>query len=84
MNRPYRVAIKESVFRETSLSVDEFDDDPTLAFDSKAAAQEWVDEQNDRLPGPGTLNLHKAHPNDSSDVDAYLVSRPGRVWTFDS
>lgn len=80
----YRVAIKESVFRETPFDEDEFDDEPELVFDSKDDAQEWIATQNDPGFQSGKLNLHKAHPDDTSGVDGYLVFRNRPVWTLDS
>lgn len=80
----FRVAVKQSVFRETPLSEDAFDGEPALVFDSEGDARTWLDEQNEQLPGPGTVTLHAAHPDDASGVDAYLVFRPGGVWTYES
>jgi len=79
----FRVAVKESVFEGTSLRNEEYGEDPELAFDSEEEAREWVADADELLSGPGTLTLHTAHPNDSSGVDAYLVFKPGGVWTVD-
>lgn len=80
----YSVAIKKSVFRDTPLDRDDFGEDPRLAFESETEAEEWIEARNDELPVAIRLNLHTAHPNDASDVDAYLVSRPKGAWTPDS
>ncbi|MHC3438886.1 hypothetical protein ACYJ1Y_12500 [Natrialbaceae archaeon A-gly3] len=79
----FRLAVKQSVFRETSLSAETYGEDPELVFDSEAKARTWIDERNDQLSGHGALTLHTAHPNDSSDVDAYLVYKSQGVWTVD-
>ena len=80
----YRVAIKKSVFRETPLDEDEFDDEPALVFESKDTAHKWIARQNERFFEFGNLNLHKAHPDDTSDADAYLVFKTRPLWTPDS
>lgn len=85
MSETYRVAIKESVFRETPLTEDDFDDDLHLEFPSEDEAQEWVSEINRALPVTGRLVVHTAHPDDTSDADAYLVFKPTQgVWVFES
>lgn len=81
----YLVELKPSVFRETPLSrVDfEFDseDAPRLSFDSETDAETWVIELNREHPITGQLTLHTAHPDDASNVDAYLVFHPTQgVW----
>lgn len=80
----YRVAIKESVFRETPLNEDTFDDDPEIVFDSKNNAQEWIATQNERFFQWGELNLHEVHPDDTSGVDSYLVFKTKPAWTVES
>lgn len=80
----FRVAIKESVFRETPLEADEYEDDPELVFRSEEAARDWIDELDDPHSGTGRLTLHSAHPNDTSGVDAYLVYKPTGGWVVDS
>lgn len=82
MTSDYRVSVKDSVFRKTGLSRNEYEES-VLTFDSKADAQAWIDEQNDLFSVPGGLTLHTAHPNDNSGVDAYLVFRESGVWTVD-
>jgi len=84
MSDGYLVELKESVFDETHLSEDEFDD-RRLRFDSEADAAEWVEDRNGEHSRPGSLVVHTAHPNDNSDVDAYIVYKPSQgVWTIDS
>lgn len=81
----YLVELKDSVFRETPLTEDEFDDDRQIEFPSKADAEEWVADRNRSHSELGTLTLHTAHPNDKSDVDAYVVFKPSQgVWVVDS
>lgn len=85
MTASYLVEIKPSVFRETPLSRADFDfdaaDDPQLSFDSETDAETWVIELNREHPNPGQLTLHTAHPDDASNVDAYLVFHPAQgVW----
>ena len=81
----YLVELKDSVFRETPLTEDEFNDDRQIEISSEADAAEWVSEQNRSHSEMGELTLHTAHPNDTSDVDAYLVFRPSQgVWVVDS
>jgi len=85
VSEAYRVAVKESVFRETPLTEDDFGDDLHLEFPSEDEAQEWMSELNRALPVTGQLVLHTAHPNDTSDADAYLIFKPAQgVWVFDS
>lgn len=76
MSESYRVTVTESVLRETPLTEDGFGAALELRLTTKADAELWVDERNQSLPGLGQLTLHTAHPNDNSDVDAYLVFRP--------
>jgi len=81
----YLVELKDSVFRETPLTEAEFGDDLCIEFSSEADAEEWVSDQNRSHSEMGELTLHTAHPNDTSDVDAYLVFRPTQgVWVVDS
>jgi hypothetical protein len=85
MSENYCVALKESVFRETPLTEADFDGDLQLSFSSQAAAEEWVTEQNQTHSKMGQLTLHTAHPNDQSDVSAYVVFQPSNgVWVPDS
>jgi len=79
----YLVELKDSVFRETPLAPETFDD-RRIAFDSREAAEEWVAERNDEHATLGQLTLHAAHPEDTSGVDAYVVFRPPKgVWIPD-
>ncbi len=85
MSESYRIELKESVFRETPLTETEFDDDLQLEFTSETEADAWVAEQNGNHSEMGELTLHTAHPNDSSNVDAYVVFQPTTgVWVSDS
>jgi hypothetical protein len=85
MSDSYLVELKDSAFRETPLSEDEFDDDRRIEFPSEADAEEWVSDQNRAHSRMGQLTLHTAHPNDKSDVDAYVVFQPTQgVWVSDS
>jgi len=80
----YLIELKDSVFRETPLTEDEFDYDRQIEFPSEADAEEWVAEQNRSHSEEGELILHTAHPNDTSDVDAYVVFKPTQgVWVAD-
>ena len=81
MSDGYLVELKDSVFRETPLTEDEFD--RQIEFSSEADAEEWVADQNPSHSEMGELTLHTAHPNDKSDVDAYVVFKPG-AWVVDS
>lgn len=81
----YIVALKDSVFRETPLTVTDFDEDRRIAFASKADAEAWVTAQNREHASMGQLTLHTAHPADKSDVDAYVVFQPvNSVWVPES
>ena len=85
MSDSYLVELKDSVFRETPLTEEEFDDDRQIDFSSAADAEEWVAVQNRSYSTMGQLTLHAAHPNDTSTVDAYVVFRPSQgVWVVDS
>lgn len=85
MSDNYLVELKKSVFRETPLAESDFDEDRQIAFASKERAEEWVTEQNRTHANMGQLTLHTAHPNDSSNVDAYVVFQPTRgFWVPDS
>lgn len=84
MPESYLVELKESVFRETPLTEEEFDDDLRIEFASKDDAETWVSDQNRSHSKLGELTLHTAHPNDKSNVDAYVVFKPVRgVWMPD-
>lgn len=80
----YLVELKDSVFRETPLTEDEFDDDLRIEFPSKDHAEAWVSEQNSLHSKMGSLTLHTAHPNDKSNVNSYVVFQPvQKVWVPD-
>ena len=83
MTDTYLIELKDSVFRETPLTANEFDDNRQLEFPSDADAEEWVREQNRLHTDSNELTLHSAHPNDKSDVDAYVVFQPKNVWRPD-
>lgn len=78
----YLVELKNSVFQETLLSEDEFD--RQIEFSSETNAEEWVVEQNRTHSEMGELTLHTAHPNDKSNVDAYVIFQPLGRWVPDS
>ncbi|CCQ36672.1 uncharacterized protein Nmlp_2507 [Natronomonas moolapensis 8.8.11] len=78
----YLVELKNSVFQETLLSEDEFD--RQIEFPSETNAEEWVVEQNRTHSEMGKLTLHTAHPNDKSNVDAYVIFQPLGRWVPDS
>lgn len=80
MSNSYLVELKDSVFRETPLTEDDFDDDRQIEFSSEADAEEWISDQNQLHSKMGELTLHTAHPNDKSDVDAYVVFQPRGGW----
>lgn len=85
MTDSYIVEIKPSVFRETPLSSDDFEFDsggePRISFESGPDAETWVIELNGEHTTMGQLTLHTAHPEDTSNVDAYLVFHPAQgVW----
>lgn len=85
MSERYRIELKESVFRDTPLTEAEFDDDLQLEFSTETEAEAWVAEQNRDHSERGDLTLHTAHPNDRSNVDAYVVFQPPKgVWVPDS
>lgn len=85
MTDSYLVELKESVFRETPLTKEEFDDDLQIEFTSKDDAEAWISDQNRLHSELGELTLHTAHPNDKSTVDAYVVFRPTQgVWVTNS
>jgi hypothetical protein len=83
MSDGYLVELKDSVFRETPLTEDEFD--RQIEFSSETDAEEWVADQNRSHSEDGELTLHTAHPNDTSYVDAYVVVKTSQgVWVVDS
>jgi len=85
MSDSHLVELKDSVFRVTPLSEEEFDADRQIEFASEEDAEAWVADQNRSHSEMGELTLHTAHPNDTSDVDAYVVFRPTQgVWVADS
>lgn len=85
MSECYRIELKESVFRETPLTEAEFDDDLQLEFSTETEAEAWAAKQNRDHSEMGDLTLHTAHPNDKSNVDAYVVFQPQKgVWVPDS
>jgi hypothetical protein len=84
MAETYLVELKESVFSETPVAEESFDDDLRIEFASKDDAETWVSEQNRSHSEMGQLTLHTAHPNDKSDVNAYVVFQPRRkLWMPD-
>ena len=78
LNDSYIVAVKQSVFRETPLSEDDFGEDCQLAFTSKEEAEDWITDKNRHHAKSGQLTLHTAHPNDASDAAAYVVFQPAQ------
>jgi hypothetical protein len=78
----YLVELKNSVFQEPLLTEDEFD--RQVEFSSETDAEEWVVEQNRAHSEMGELTLHTAHPNDKSNVDAYVVFQSQGRWVPDS
>ncbi len=80
----YLVELKDSVFRETPLTESDFEYSRRIEFPSEADAEEWVSDQNRSHSEMGELTLHTAHPNDKSDVDAYVVFQPRGRWVPDS
>ena len=64
MSETYLVALKDTVFQDTPLTENEFNDDRQIEFSSEAAAEEWVAEKNKLHDNIGELTLHDAHPND--------------------
>jgi hypothetical protein len=83
MSETYLVALKDTVFQDTPLTENEFNDDRQIEFASEAAAEEWVAEKNKLHDNLGELTLHDAHPNDKSDVEAYVVFQPKGGWVPD-
>jgi hypothetical protein len=84
MSGNYLIELKDSVFRETPLTEEEFDDDLRIGFASEDHAEAWVAKQNHSHSEMGDLTLHTAHPNDKSNVDAYVVFQPiHKVWMPD-
>ncbi len=84
MSTNYLVELKDTVFEDTPLTENEFSDDRQIEFPSEIAAQEWVSERNQLYNNLGELTVHTAHPNDTSDVDAYIVFQPQGRWVPDS
>ena len=84
MSETYLVALKDTVFQDTPLTENEFNDDRQIEFASEAAAEEWVAEKNNLHDNLGELTLHDAHPNDKSDVEAYVVFQPKGGWVPDA
>lgn len=82
MTDTFHVTIKQSVFESTGLNPEKYAD-KLFSFESKTAAQEWVDDLDNSHAQQGSLILHSAHPNDTSDADAYLIFDPATVWTVD-
>jgi hypothetical protein len=80
----YLVELKDTVFQDTPLTEDEFSDDRQIEFPSEGAAEEWISEKNELHDNIGGLTLHAAHPNDKSDVEAYVVFQPQGRWVPDS
>ena len=79
----YLIELKDSVFRETALTEEEFENDRQIEFPSEVDAEEWVFDQNRLHSEMGKLTLHTAHPTDNSDVDAYVVFQPRGGWVPD-
>ena len=75
MDHAYRVAVKDSVFRDTPFTEDDFPDDRILEFSSRAEAEDQLNSRNQSVPCLGQLRLRNPHPEDSTGVDAYLVYR---------
>ena len=75
MDEAYRVAVKDSVFRDTPFTEDDFPDDRILEFGSRAEAEDRISTRNQSGPCLGQLRLRSPHPEDSTGVDAYLVYR---------
>jgi len=82
MTESFTITIKQSVFDATGLSEEKYANE-TFSFESEAAAEEWVADIDAAHSQQGSLILHSAHPNDNSDVDAYLIFDPAAVWTVD-
>lgn len=76
MSSTYRTSVKDSVVRNTPLTEEDIGDDRHLEFTSKARAEDWIEKQNRSVPCLGRLTLRRAHPEDGSDVDAYVVFQP--------
>lgn len=82
MTESFQIPIKQSVFDAIDLSEEKYANE-RFTFESELAAEEWVTDLDDEHSQPGSLTLHSAHPNDKSDVDAYLIFDPATVWTID-
>lgn len=82
MAESFQITIKQSVFDAIGLSEEKYADE-IFTFDSETAAEEWVAALDDEHSRQGSLTLHSAHPNDKSDVNAYLIFDPATVWTVD-
>jgi hypothetical protein len=82
MAEGFQITIKQSVFDAIGLSEQKYAEE-IFIFESETAAEEWVADLEDEHSQPGSLTLHSAHPNDKSDVDAYLIFDPATVWTVD-
>jgi len=83
MSESYLVELKDTVFQDTPLTEDEFSDDRQIEFSSEADAEAWVSAKNKLHDNLGELTLHAAHPNDNSDVEAYVVFKPKGRWVLD-
>lgn len=91
MGSSYLVEVKPSVFSETnlthsdfdavsnlSLSENEFGSNLNMEFTSREDAESWVEglEYRKSFTRRGRLRLHRAHSEDNSSVDAYLLFKP--------
>ncbi|WP_330630869.1 hypothetical protein [Halocatena halophila] len=88
MTESFVVELKPSVFRETAFTRSDFElpatDPPRRTFETPTAADQWANELNERHQDMGQLSIHTPHPNDTSDVDAYLVFHPAQgLWHSD-
>ncbi len=83
MSDTYLVELKDTVFQDTPLTEEEFSDDRQIEFSSEADAEAWVSDKNKLHDNLGELTLHDAHPNDNSDVEAYVVFQPKGGWVPD-
>jgi hypothetical protein len=90
MSDSYLVEVKPSVFSDTSLipadfdpvsnmalSEDRFEERLLMDFTSREDAESWVKSLHPKLSHrAGRLIIHRAHNQDNSEVDAYLLFHP--------
>ncbi|MFA1609870.1 hypothetical protein [Halobellus rubicundus] len=89
MSESYLVEVKKSVLVETSLTpkdfdpvsnltlTDDFDERILMEFTSPDDAREWINTLNPKLSHRvGRLSIYDTHPQDESEVDAYLRFSP--------